>query len=299
MIDLNNLNGLALSARATYLDTVSGAISPQTPFRYNSFLSFTREAVLASFEKAPPLVDATASTAITPGTSSTMSPERKVAMELSAFCDGALKYNASSNTVDGVIPIYPSSNRTFKPIAAVPIRISLVHLTHGHSTQPPLVFVHPLDQDMCLITTPNVNGETGQVFGINSLATWNARSTLTALLKEIQSAFSSCLPIQAVVLGSNNIVSQPSPSQNTTGSLGGQASPLSSPPQPSPPTAKDLMDSDARLCVICLDTTKTYIALPCRHLLFCSNCVQAFSRQKKQECPICRKPISDLFEIYT
>jgi hypothetical protein len=305
MIDINNLNGLALSSRATYLDFVSGAVLPKSPFRYDSFLHYVQTAVLGSFEKLPPLVDATSSTAVKPGTSPSMSSGRKIMLELSAFHDGALQHKPSSNTVEGVVPIYPNNNRTFKPIAAVPVRINLVHLTHGHTTQPPLVFVGPLDQDMALVGTSLVDGETGQVRGLPSLAMWNANSTLTTLLREMQDAFGVSLPIRTVV-PPTNITTSPQ-----------QASPLSNPGFTNPvqsPVASVVVSAasavktqssaappssdDARLCVICYDNAKTFCALPCRHLLFCDGCVQAFSRQGKQECPICRAAIADLFEIY-
>lgn len=297
MLDVNNLNGLAISSRAPYIDSVSGSIIPKPPFRYHSFSHFVREAVIAMFEKTPPLVDSASSTAIRPGTSNAMSSGRRIWMELSAFHDGALQFKPGSNTVEGAIPVFPNNNRAFKPIASVPIRITLVHLTHGHSTQPPLVFVAPLDQDMCLVGTPIVDGVTGQVRQLPSLATWNTSSTLTGLLKELQSSFTQHIPIQAAQPRNNTIDGSAQPSNSGSGGVNVQTV-VASPPQPSPPPSSSSND-DSRLCVICYDNQKTYIALPCRHLLFCDNCVQAFTRQAKQECPVCRKAISDLFEIYT
>ncbi|CUG86707.1 Hypothetical protein, putative [Bodo saltans] len=303
MVDIHNLNGLALSSRATYLDFVSGTIIPKSPFKYDSFLHFIQNAVLGSFEKLPPLVDPTSSTAVKPGTSPTLSIGRKIALELSAFHDGVLQYKSSANAVEGVVPIYPNNNRAFKPLAAIPVRINLVHLTHGHTTQPPLVFVGPLDQDMALVGTPMVDGETGQVRGLPSLAMWNTNSTLTALLKEMQDAFGVALPIRTVV-PSNNITAPSKSPTLTSNTVGQSPAPSSVAAAPavstvrSQSTASPPSSDDTRLCVICMDNSKTYCALPCRHLLFCDACVQAFSRQKKQECPICRAAISDLFEIY-
>lgn len=297
LIDLKNLNGLAISSKAAnvYLHPISGAVIPQPPYVYASFLEYV-DSVVASFSKIPPLVDATSTIALS--LTNCMSTDRRILMEISAFHDGALQYQPASHTVVGVIPVYPGNNRTFRPLACVPVKITLVHLTHGNSIQPPLVFVGPLDSDMVLVGTTHVDGSTGQVRGLVSLAQWNSSSSLTTLLLQMQDAFTSTLPIQH----RGNLPPQqsqitPSPPTPAPAAV---ASPLSPPGGASSTGASNSStDNEAMMCVICLSEPKRYIALPCRHLLFCSSCVEAFARQSKKECPICRSKISDLFEIYT
>eukprot|EP00755_Sulcionema_specki_P021357 Sspe_Gene.74052::Locus_45400_Transcript_1_1_Confidence_1.000_Length_751::g.74052::m.74052 len=49
-------------------------------------------------------------------------------------------------------------------------------------------------------------------------------------------------------------------------------------------------------CVVCLCNVKDHLVLPCRHLAFCRDCAQHFS--KGDPCPMCRACIGTILTIY-
>ena len=48
-------------------------------------------------------------------------------------------------------------------------------------------------------------------------------------------------------------------------------------------------------CVICLDAARTHVMVPCGHKCLCESCTY---HMKKLECPMCRKPATDIIKVY-
>lgn len=48
--------------------------------------------------------------------------------------------------------------------------------------------------------------------------------------------------------------------------------------------------SDGALCVVCLTSPRSILALPCRHAALCLDCANEVRRRNRQ-CPVCREPI--------
>ena len=53
-------------------------------------------------------------------------------------------------------------------------------------------------------------------------------------------------------------------------------------------------------CVVCQDSVKSVVLLPCRHLCLCMGCLEVFMRRMRYQriCPLCRERIENYIEVY-
>ena len=54
-------------------------------------------------------------------------------------------------------------------------------------------------------------------------------------------------------------------------------------------------ERDQRLCVICQESEKSVLLLPCRHLCLCKGCSR---RSELDKCPLCRKAIEQKIDVF-
>lgn len=73
-----------------------------------------------------------------------------------------------------------------------------------------------------------------------------------------------------------------------------QRAPIQS-PNPSNTITED--DDDKELCKICVSAPADCVFPQCGHLFFCSGCKDKYEEKSKKECPVCRKPYTDVIQI--
>jgi hypothetical protein len=70
----------------------------------------------------------------------------------------------------------------------------------------------------------------------------------------------------------------------------------SSPPSPPPPRPPP-QNEDDRTCIICLDSPRTHLIIPCFHFIACEDCIQNFA--VGSECPVCRTRVMETKQVFT
>jgi RING finger protein 26 len=55
------------------------------------------------------------------------------------------------------------------------------------------------------------------------------------------------------------------------------------------------VQQEQRLCVVCHESEKTVLLLPCRHLCVCQLCSQ---HDGLDACPLCRQAIAEKLDVY-
>eukprot|EP01111_Echinosteliopsis_oligospora_P016414 TRINITY_DN6815_c0_g1_i1.p1 TRINITY_DN6815_c0_g1~~TRINITY_DN6815_c0_g1_i1.p1 ORF type:complete len:358 (-),score=64.72 TRINITY_DN6815_c0_g1_i1:51-1124(-) len=60
----------------------------------------------------------------------------------------------------------------------------------------------------------------------------------------------------------------------------------------------DFDNSRSFLCSICLERTVSCIYLPCRHISNCSPCAKSVVQSSDKKCPLCRRDIENVFDVY-
>ena len=50
-------------------------------------------------------------------------------------------------------------------------------------------------------------------------------------------------------------------------------------------------------CVVCMDAKKSVCLLPCKHMCMCQPCASKVMAASAQ-CPVCREPVADSFEMF-
>jgi hypothetical protein len=62
--------------------------------------------------------------------------------------------------------------------------------------------------------------------------------------------------------------------------------------------AKQAAEEDEYLCVVCEESKKQVILLPCKHMCLCKNCAAGCLFKTLTECPMCRAKIEDSMEVF-
>ncbi len=57
-------------------------------------------------------------------------------------------------------------------------------------------------------------------------------------------------------------------------------------------------DNDENECIICMDSQRSAALLPCGHFKFCYECATKLMKNKKKECPYCRRAVTSCNRIY-
>jgi hypothetical protein len=56
-------------------------------------------------------------------------------------------------------------------------------------------------------------------------------------------------------------------------------------------------NEDDRTCIICLDSPRTHLIIPCFHFIACEDCIQNFA--VGSECPVCRTRVMETKQVFT
>ena len=60
-------------------------------------------------------------------------------------------------------------------------------------------------------------------------------------------------------------------------------------------------ENELTICIICQDVQRSTVLLPCRHLCLCKDCAKTLHShidRAKRRCPLCRKCITDIMDVY-
>lgn len=56
--------------------------------------------------------------------------------------------------------------------------------------------------------------------------------------------------------------------------------------------------SEALICVVCLNGTKTWMFSPCNHLCLCDACKIGFEKRISEKCVICREKFTEIKRVF-
>ena len=66
-------------------------------------------------------------------------------------------------------------------------------------------------------------------------------------------------------------------------------------------TISQKVDEELTICIVCQDEQRSTVLLPCRHLCLCKSCAESLHNnisRRKRICPLCRKSIEDIMDVY-
>lgn len=59
----------------------------------------------------------------------------------------------------------------------------------------------------------------------------------------------------------------------------------------------DELEDDTHLCVVCMESLRTIVLVPCGHMALCKQCCQTIIVDQGKECPLCCQPVEYHVEV--
>ena len=60
----------------------------------------------------------------------------------------------------------------------------------------------------------------------------------------------------------------------------------------------DAMSGSSQLCVICMSESRKLMCRPCNHFCLCAECAKELGKRGEQLCPMCRREVRSLEEVF-
>jgi len=66
-----------------------------------------------------------------------------------------------------------------------------------------------------------------------------------------------------------------------------------------PPAPAEKEEEEENQCVVCMDSRKSRVLLPCLHQCVCEACAQQLLELGTPSCPVCRARIERIGQVFT